>query len=52
MKIKIPDGSIYDLEECEIIDEELEQQAKFADELFVQTGILIANQKGGDASIE
>lgn len=48
MKIKTPDGSIYDLAECEIVDEELEQQAKLAVELFEQTGILIANQKGGD----
>lgn len=48
MKIKIPDGSIYDLEECEIIDEDEHEQSKLADELFEQTGILIANQKGGD----
>lgn len=48
MKIKTPDGSIYDLEECEIVDEELDQQAILADELYKQTGILIANQKGGD----
>ena len=37
-----------DLEECEIVDEELDQQAILADELYKQTGILIANQKGGD----
>ena len=48
MKIKIPDGSIYDIDECELIDDNLDNQSKLAKELFENTGILVANEKGGD----
>lgn len=44
MKIKTPDGNIYDFNECEIIEEN-ENQKELAKELFQNTGILIADVK-------
>lgn len=44
MKIKTPDGNIYDFDECKIIEED-ENQKELAEELFQNTGILIANVK-------
>lgn len=49
MKIKIPDGSIYDIEECVLIDDNLDKQSKLAEELFENTGILVANKKDGES---
>ena len=50
MKIKTPDGIIYNLDECEVIydDINISNQNKLAKEVFEQTGILIAQEKGGD----
>ncbi|WP_373266754.1 hypothetical protein [Hungatella hathewayi] len=52
MKIKTPVGVIYDLDECELIDDghdfSINNQNRLAEELFEQTGILIAGEKGGD----
>lgn len=48
MKIKVPDGSIYDIEECELIEDDLDKQSKLAEELFENTGILVANKEGGE----
>lgn len=47
MKIKAPDGNIYDFDECEIIEED-ENQKELAEELFQNIGILIADVKGGE----
>lgn len=47
MKIKTPDGNIYDFDECEIIEED-ENQRKLAEELFQNTGILVTELKGGE----
>lgn len=44
MKIKTPDGNIYDFNECEIIEED-ENQKELAEELFQNAGILIADVK-------
>jgi len=51
MRIRTPDGMTYDLDECELIDEDdsnTNNQNKLAEEMFKQIGILIANEKGGD----
>lgn len=47
MKIKTPDGNIYELCNCEIIDDN-DNQEDLAKELFINTGILIADLKGGE----
>lgn len=50
MKIKTPDGMIYDFDECEFIEDDIEDNAQkeLAEQLFKNTGILVADVKGGE----
>ena len=56
--IRTPTGEVFNLDECEIFDEEFcnekemlinsKNQKELTTELFEQTGILIAEVKGGE----
>ena len=47
MKIKTPDGKLFDFDECEVIVEDMCQR-ELAEEIFEKYGILIAELKGGE----
>lgn len=49
MKVKIPDGRVFDLDECEFIHEENNQET-LAKEMFEKYGILVAKLEGGEQS--
>lgn len=56
--IRTPTGEVYKYDECEDFENDFcetievffiaENQKKLAEELFEQTGILIADEKGGE----
>lgn len=49
MKIKTPDGKIFDFDECELIDDDNCQKG-LAEEMFEKYGILVAVLEGGENS--
>lgn len=52
--IETPDGSIYRLCDCHIFHSNdcSDTQKDLADDLFVQSGILVAYEKGGEIKLE
>ena len=60
--IKTPTGDVFKFDDCTIFDDDFcaetgiflnkENQKELADELFKQTGILVADMKGGENKIE